>query len=288
MQTVYASEQVYPGTPGLTAQEVISITSNEPNPEERNMLDCLKGIEGLILESEALALFRICKRLPDKAKILEIGSYQGGSTLAIGHAIKNTGIELYCLDPWATYSTQSDFANFEPSKVSDDFRIINNFISNTAFVADNLRMLRGNSSDFAQMLAGMGFDFIFIDGAHDYQSVRNDIKLGYSAIKPGGILSGHDFQKHWEGVVRAVTELVFCVPSIKSSQGYGVIRGTTTWFGVIPEPLYEYTMTDISDLMNAGLLMEALIKAEEAYAEFNNVETLKYIIAIKSEINRKG
>ncbi|HEY3308060.1 MAG TPA: class I SAM-dependent methyltransferase [Desulfuromonadaceae bacterium] len=285
MQTAHNSEHIYPEITGLSVQEIASITSSDPSPEERFMLNSLNCIEGLMLEKEALALFRICKRLPNKAKILEIGSYQGGSTLAIGHAIANTDIELYCLDPWSNYFDQGDFAGFERSKISDDFRIINNFIKNTAFISDNLRMLRGKSSAFAEMLEGMEFDFIFIDGAHDYDSVRNDIKIAFSAIKPGGFLCGHDFHNHGDGVVRAVYELIVNVPSIIT--GLEVIEGTFIWFGIVPEPRYEYIMTDISDLMNAGLLKEALEKAEAACAEFKNAEIINYISAIKFEINRQ-
>jgi predicted O-methyltransferase YrrM len=254
-----------------------------PSLEERTMLDSLNGIEGLMLEEEALALFRICKMLPNKARILEIGSYQGGSTLAIGHAIAGTDIELYCLDPWSNYLDQSDFSDFERSKISDDFRIINNFIKNTAFIGDNLRMLRGKSKAFASLLKGMDFDFIFIDGAHDYDSVRYDIKLAFSSLKLGGFVCGHDYHSAGYGVVRAVNELIGGVPTISIK---GKIKDFHIWFGIIPDPRYEYIMADIFDLMNAGFLAEALEKAYNAYSEFKSSEILNHISAIKAEIDR--
>lgn len=283
MQTVYAPEHIMPEINSLSAQEIASITSSEPNPEERAMLDSLSGIEGLMLEKEALALFRMCKRLPNKAKILEIGSFQGGSTLALGHAIAGTEIELYCLDPWSNYLDQGDFANFERSKVSDDFRIINNFIKNTTFIGENLRMLRGKSCAFAGLLEGKGFDFIFIDGAHDYDSVRYDVKVAFSALKPGGFVCGHDYHSEGHGVRQAVDELIAGVPSIEIK---GKFDETHIWFGVIAKPQYEYKLTDISDLMNADRLTEALERAYAAYAEFKEPEILNFISAIKSKINR--
>ena len=283
MQTVYTAERIKPEITSLSAQEIASITSNGPNPEERTMLDSLSGIEGLMLEKEALALFRVCKRLPNKSKILEIGSFQGGSTLAIGQAIAGTDIELYCLDPWSKYLDQGDFANFERSKVSDDFRIINNFIKNTAFIGENLRMLRGKSNAFAGLLEGKDFDFIFIDGAHDYDSVRYDIKVAFSALKPGGFVCGHDYHSEGHGVIKAVNELIAGVPSIEKK---GKFDQTHIWFGIIAEPRYEYEMTEISDLMNAGHLTEALEKAYAAYAEFKNAEILNFISAIKSKIGQ--
>jgi predicted O-methyltransferase YrrM len=272
-------------TGNLSIQEISSITSAEPNPAERLMLESLNGIEGLMLEKEALALYRICKQLPGNAKILEIGSYQGGSTLAMGHAIADSDRELYCLDPWSNYLEQGDFADFERSKISDDFRIINNFIRNTAFIGDNLRMLRGKSSAFAGMLAGTCFDFIFIDGAHDYESVRTDIKLSFSALKPGGLICGHDYHNHGHGVVRAVTELLITVPSIIT--GTGVIEGTHIWAGIIPEPEFEFIMTDISDLCNAGYFEKALEKARTAYDVWGKKEILSYLNALEAAVSKK-
>ncbi len=285
MPTVGVSGRIIKNICSLSAKEIESITLFEPNPEERIMLDRLSGIEGLLLEKEALALFRICKQLPDKAKILEIGSYQGGSTLAIGHAIAGTEIELFCLDPWSNYLDQGDFADFELSKISDDFRILNNFIKNTAFIGDNLRMLRGKTNAFAGLLEGKGFDFIFIDGAHDYDSVRYDIKVAFSALKPGGFVCGHDYHSDGHGVRRAVDELIAGAPSIYKVGKFDEIH---IWFGIIPEPRYEYIMAGITDLMNAGILTEALEKAYAAYAEFRKSEILNYISAIKSVINRKS
>lgn len=276
--------RIAPELDSLSAEEISSITSGEPSYEEQCMLSSLNGIEGLMMKKEALALFRICKLLPNKAKILEIGSFQGGSTLAIGHAIAGTDIELYCLDPWSNYINQEDFATFDRSTVSDDFRIINNFIKNTAFIGDNLRMLRGKSLAFAGLLDGKGFDLIFIDGAHDYDSVRYDIKLAFSALKPSGFVCGHDYHSEGHGVRKAVDELIAHVPSIDKK---GKFDQTYIWFGVIAEPQYEYKLTEISDLMITGHLTEALEKAYSVYAEFKKADVLNFISAIKSNINRQ-
>ena len=41
-------------------------------------------------------------------------------------------------------------------------------------------------------------DYVFLDAAHDYESVRADIAAWWPKIKPGGWFAGHDYT-HAEG-----------------------------------------------------------------------------------------
>ena len=47
-----------------------------------------------------------------------------------------------------------------------------------------------------------GLDFVYVDGAHDYENVKKDIENYYSKIREGGLLTGHDIC--WPGVTKAV------------------------------------------------------------------------------------
>ncbi|MES2199322.1 MAG: class I SAM-dependent methyltransferase [Chlamydiota bacterium] len=52
---------------------------------------------------------------------------------------------------------------------------------------------------------------MFIDGNHDYDFVKEDIKLWLPKVRAGGILAGHDYDpegKEFSGVKRAVDELL--------------------------------------------------------------------------------
>ena len=253
--------------PKHSTEELKYVTAPTIRPEEQIMLDNVARIESLLLPLEPLALYRLCKMLPENTKILEIGSYQGGSTVAIGHAIAGTNKSLYCLDPWQNYLDQ------------DDFVVFNNFLRNTSFIGENLRVLKGKSTAFAELLAGKEFDLIFIDGAHDYMSVRADIIIAFSAIKAGGIICGHDYHSSGHGVIRAVSELIVSVPSIQTKQ---VIDQTSIWFCVLDDPDYQYVMTDISDLCNAGKLEEALRKSKNAYSKYETEELTNFISALES------
>ena len=53
------------------------------------------------------------------------------------------------------------------------------------------------------------FDFVYIDGNHDYEFVKRDIETYYPHLKKGGMMGGHDFYNGFaethNGVIRAVT-----------------------------------------------------------------------------------
>ena len=48
-------------------------------------------------------------------------------------------------------------------------------------------------------------DWVYIDASHRYEDVREDIAVWHRKVKPGGILSGHDYS-NCAGVEKAVRE----------------------------------------------------------------------------------
>lgn len=50
------------------------------------------------------------------------------------------------------------------------------------------------------------FDLVFIDGPHTYANVRQDILAWQPKVRPGGIVSGHDFMCGHPPLLWAVSE----------------------------------------------------------------------------------
>jgi hypothetical protein len=62
------------------------------------------------------------------------------------------------------------------------------------------------TSDRAAPLIPNGLDFVYIDGNHTYEYVKQDIADYFPKIKEKGVIGGHDFGKYYLGLIRAVTE----------------------------------------------------------------------------------
>jgi hypothetical protein len=79
----------------------------------------------------------------------------------------------------------------------------------------------GAAYHFARMRTEI--NFVFIDAAHDYDSVKADILAWRPLVAKGGILSGHDYDWGYPGVVHAVRELISQTPN----QAAG---GSSIWY----------------------------------------------------------
>jgi len=149
-------------------------------------------------------------------RIVEIGSYQGRSTRALADNTPGTvyAVDLWALGPWVNEIDwmAAKFAECGPEFVYEAFQQNLSPHIETGKVVP----IRSTSSDAAVDLHDQFFDMIFIDGAHDYDSVVRDIIL-WSPMATG-LLCGHDYDH--VAVQRAVKMLV---------PDHIVIEGTTLW-----------------------------------------------------------
>jgi hypothetical protein len=73
-------------------------------------------------------------------------------------------------------------------------------------VADCVEIVESDSAHAAQLFQDGTLAGVFIDAAHDYESVKRDLAAWVPKVRAGGILSGHDIEH--EPVQRAVSEIL--------------------------------------------------------------------------------
>jgi len=126
----------------------------------------------------------------------EIGVYTGGNAKSI---LKTLNVaKLYLIDPYADYQDYSGVTFNRAKKKA--IKNIRKFSKKVKFIE---KFSNEALNDIPQL------DFIYIDGNHKYDYVKQDIENYWEKIKAGGIITGHDFNKTCLGVIKAVTE--FCI-----------------------------------------------------------------------------
>jgi predicted O-methyltransferase YrrM len=253
--------------------DIPKILEFAPDENERRMLEHFSGINSLVIDLEALALYRLCMMVSPGKRVLEIGSYRGGSTVAIGHAAIQKNIEIFCIDKWAEYHEQSDFINMDKAQL-DDVKILNEFIHNTSFIKERLSMMRGEATRFSQLMGKNLFSMVFVDGAHDYFSVVDDIISALKVLEPGGILCGHDYHSAGVELKRAVHEVIMQSETISNK---GLINNTSIWFAIIEDPEYELLLANTIRCMAYGKFAEALNLLNDGSSRFRMTAEIERI-----------
>jgi predicted O-methyltransferase YrrM len=142
-------------------------------------------------------LYWLAEQAARSAYIIEIGSWQGRSTRVLGD---HTPGQVVSIDSFQGIPAQPEL---QGDKLYATCR------KNLQDLIDigRVTLLRGSSEHHLPLLATRTqADFIFIDGDHTFENVMRDMKLSWPLLRKGGLFSGHDYGKHWPGVIQAVTE----------------------------------------------------------------------------------
>jgi len=133
----------------------------------------------------------IAKRVPEKARCVEVGVFAGRSAAFLG-------VELSRADKGATLDLVDQGFN---DLGTDGIR---RALDPIAHAIDQVHL--GASWEAASFYADKSLDFVFLDAGHEHSDVQNDIVAWGPKIKSGGVLAEHDFTWEYPGLVRAVIE----------------------------------------------------------------------------------
>ena len=147
---------------------------------------------------------------------VEIGTDEGKYAEVLLKTIPNLG--LYCVDPWLSQAYE---LNQQPESFVDqsffDKRYKETLKRLSPYKA--CRIIRQKSMDALSHFIGESLDFVYIDGNHDFLNVTQDMHSWLKKIRPGGILSGHDYVRypsrkfnHVQKVVNAYSQSYHLLP----------------------------------------------------------------------------
>jgi glycosyltransferase involved in cell wall biosynthesis len=155
----------------------------------------------------------VIKSLPNKAHIVEIGAFKGRSSAFLAVEAINSGkdITIDIIDswngvddsgrePWSDYIDEPDKNQKKPD--GDIFEI---FKKNLEPVIHAINPIRKTSAEAVKMYKDRSLDFVFVDGNHHYEGVKQDLINWFPKLKEDGIMAGDDYNPSW-GVIQAVNE----------------------------------------------------------------------------------
>lgn len=120
----------------------------------------------------------------------------------------NPGVKLYGIDPWQDYPEYGEVYT-QPYADTCHAEAV------ARLAPYDVTLIRKASMDAVGDFADGSLDFVYIDGNHAYTFVHDDITQWARKVRPGGIVSGHDYcrpknRSRWQfqEVIRAVNDCV--------------------------------------------------------------------------------
>jgi len=148
-------------------------------------------------------MIKFLKELNKKDLVgVEIGTECGENAFRM---LENLLIKkLYLIDPHIEYGESNETVERTQKFLSKDEKRAKKRLKK---YEDKIKFIKKTSEKAIKDIPD-NLDFVYIDGNHDYEFVKKDIKLYYSKVKIGGVFGGHDFYRNGnkDGVARAILE----------------------------------------------------------------------------------
>jgi Methyltransferase domain len=155
----------------------------------------------------------LLQRLPKHAVCAEVGVYQGRFSEMILRIARPQ--KLHLIDPWKYEADpaykQSLYGGSEGKNQAHMDGMYESVVK--CFTSKRVEVHRAGSAACSARFADNYFDWIYIDGNHQYEFVKQDLEMYFPKVKSGGFVAGDDYGRdpnNWtkDGVTRAVDEAI--------------------------------------------------------------------------------
>lgn len=119
----------------------------------------------------------------------------------------NAGLELFGVDPYKAYSQHRSQKQLDRFKEEARTRLE---------IYKNYNFIEKSSMEAVKGFENEELDFVYIDGDHDFLHVTEDITFWSEKVRPGGIVSGHDYIRRRDPTNHRVVEAI--LPYVKDNK----------------------------------------------------------------------
>lgn len=147
----------------------------------------------------------VAKESPEGAALVELGVFCGKSLAYLAQATRQKRCQIFGVDtflgsPEFTQSVAAaggrPFNDFYPGELAG--MCVNHL--HAAGVLGDVTLLVSDSARAANLFAFDSVFSVFVDAAHDADSVERDVKAWWPRLKPGGWIAGDDYDSGFPGV----------------------------------------------------------------------------------------
>jgi predicted O-methyltransferase YrrM len=149
----------------------------------------------------------LLEMLPRQSVGAEVGVHLGDFSAEILRAVAPR--ELHLIDPWRHEASEAYSDDGQAEMDARHQRICERLAAEMR--AGQVKIHRSSSADALRALPDAYLDWIYIDGNHLYEYVKEDLELALRKVRPGGPITGDDYREGgwWQGgVKKAVDEIV--------------------------------------------------------------------------------
>ena len=151
--------------------------------------DAPAGVEGWLTDAQADRLAAAARRLGAGARVVEIGSFRGRSTIVLARAAP-ADAEVVAIDPHLGSDRGPQEIAARPGLGEADLAAFRANLERFG-VAGRVRHVRAPSQDALEAVEG-AVDLLYVDGAHRYRPARADLQRWGARVRAGGALLVHD------------------------------------------------------------------------------------------------
>ncbi|HEY3019686.1 MAG TPA: class I SAM-dependent methyltransferase [Solirubrobacteraceae bacterium] len=147
------------------------------------------GVEGWLTDAQADRLAAAARRLGPGARVVEIGSFRGRSTIVLAGAAP-ADAEVVAIDPHLGSDRGPQEIAAQPELGEADAAAFRANLERFG-VARRVRHVRALSHEALGAVDG-AVDLLYVDGAHRYGPARADLREWGGRVRAGGALLVHD------------------------------------------------------------------------------------------------
>lgn len=188
---------------------------------------------------------------------LEIGTFEGQSAAwMLENVLKHPHSHAYCIDPWLATR------KIPPADMDKKYQLTKENLK-PYLERGRVTIYRDKSENRLPRFPDAMFDIIHVDGDHEYPGVKLDQELGWTKLRPGGIMVFDDYRalRKTDGVTRLVNEAFFGVnmetgevtePPVKADLFYetskqAAFRKPVQSGDINVSPIAEYTARNLHE-----------------------------------------